>query len=67
MIIGTVIGNIIIKNGAGTFVNDYGIVENIPTEAIFFWAAIILVAAFIPLGFAARKYRERINQDIKQI
>lgn len=67
MIIGTVIGNIIIKTGAGTFVNDYGIAENIPTEAIFFWAAILLIAAFIPLGFAARNYRERINQSEKKI
>jgi hypothetical protein len=61
MIIGTVIGNIVIKTGTGTFVDDNGITQNIPTEAIFFWAAIILVAAFIPLFFAARDYRKRVK------
>jgi len=64
MIIGTVIGNIVIKNGAGTIVNEYGIIENIPTESIFLWAAIILVFAFIPLGFAARQYRKRVNESV---
>jgi predicted MFS family arabinose efflux permease len=61
MLIGTLIGNMIIKNGAGTFVNDYGIEENIPTEAIFFWAAIMLIAAFVPLYFAAQDYRRRVK------
>ena len=64
MIIGTVIGNIVIKNGTGTIVNEYGIIENIPTESIFLWAAIILVFAFIPLGFAARQYRKRVNESV---
>lgn len=63
MIIGTIIGNIVIKTGTGTIVNEYGITENIPTEAIFFWAAIILIAAFIPLIFAARDYRKRVQAD----
>ena len=34
MIIGTTIGNFIIKHGAGTVVNEYGITENIPTESM---------------------------------
>jgi MFS family permease len=61
MIIGTVIGNIVIKTGTGTFVDDNGFTQNIPTEAVFFWAAIILVLAFIPLVFAAREYRRRVK------
>lgn len=53
MMIGTVIGNIIIKGGSGTVVNEYGITENIPTESIFFWAALLLLPTFIPLFFAS--------------
>ncbi len=61
MMIGTVIGNIIIKNGAGSIVNDYGITENIPTESIYTWAAALVVLTFVPLFFAARMYRRRIE------
>ncbi len=60
MIIGTVIGNIIIKTGAGTVVNEHGITENIPTESIYIWAAVLAVLTFIPLVFAARMYRRRV-------
>ena len=59
MIIGTTIGNMIIKNGAGSIVNDYGIIENIPTESIFIWAAFLIVFAFIPLFFASKRYFQR--------
>ena len=65
MIIGTVIGNIIIKNGAGTIVNDYGITENIPTENIYAWAAALALLTFIPLLFAARMYKRRLAKGGK--
>ena len=61
MIIGTIIGNIIIKNGAGSIVNEYGITENIPVESIYMWAAILVTGAFIPLFFAAKHYYKRVN------
>ena len=61
MIIGTLIGNIIIKNGAGTVVNSFGITENIPTESIFIWAAMLLALTFIPLYFAAKSYHARVR------
>lgn len=61
MFIGTIIGNIIIKNGAGTIMNEYGIYENIPTEAIYMWAAAVALLTFIPLFFAARMYRRRMD------
>jgi len=69
MLIGTLIGNFIIKHSAGTFVDENGITQNIPTEAIFFWAAIILISAFIPLFFAARDYRKRIQAttEVKEV
>ena len=63
MILGTIIGNFIIKNGAGTVVNEYGIVENIPTESIFMWAAILVVLSFIPLYYAGKHYYKRIKAD----
>jgi len=61
MIVGTIIGNIIIKNGAGTIVNQYGVTENIPTESIFFWAAILVMLMFIPLYYSAKLYYRRLR------
>ena len=65
MTIGTIIGNIIIKTGAGTFVNQYGITENIPTEAIFFWAALLVMLMFIPLYYSAKLYHKRLREEGK--
>ncbi|MCL2609773.1 MAG: MFS transporter [Treponema sp.] len=61
MIVGTVIGNAVVKGGAGTVVNDLGMIENIPTEAIFLWAAPLLLPVFVPMFLAARRYYVRIN------
>lgn len=65
MMIGTVIGNIIVKSGKGTVVNEYGITENIPTEAIFLWAAILLFFTFIPLYLAGKTYVRRIREEAR--
>lgn len=62
MVIGTVIGNIIIKNGAGSVVNEYGITENIPTESIYFWAAILVTIPLIPLIFGTKSYNKRVRK-----
>ncbi len=62
MIIGTVIGNIIIKNGAGSIVNEYGITENIPTESIYLWAALLVMLPIIPLLFGAKAYYKRVEK-----
>jgi hypothetical protein len=65
MIIGTTIGNAVIKNGAGTVINEYGITENIPTESMYLWAALLVLLTFIPLYFAGKRYYQRlkINND----
>lgn len=63
MIIGTAIGNAIIKNGAGTVINEYGIPENIPTEAMYLWAALLVLLAFIPLYFAGKQYYQRLKNE----
>ncbi|MDR2974435.1 MAG: MFS transporter [Propionibacteriaceae bacterium] len=62
MAIGTIIGNVIVKSGAGTITNEYGITENIPTEAIFTWASGLALLAFIPLVATARLYRRRVGK-----
>lgn len=61
MVVGTVIGNIIVKNGAGSVMNEYGIVENIPTGTIYLWAALLVMFTFIPLSFAAKHYWRRVR------
>ncbi len=63
MVIGTLIGNLIVKNGAGTVVNEYGITENIPTESIFLAAGLLMLLVFIPLVFAARLYNKRVQRE----
>jgi MFS family permease len=60
MVIGTGIGNWVVKNGAGSITNEYGITENIPTESIFLWAAVLLLLCFIPLAVASKLYFKRI-------
>ncbi len=62
MIIGTIIGNIIIKNGAGSIVNEYGLVENIPTENIYLCAAILVTIPLIPLFIGAKSYYKRVKE-----
>ena len=63
MIIGTTIGNVIIKRGAGTIVNEYGITENIPTESIFIWASAVILMTLIPLFYSARLYYRRLRDS----
>lgn len=59
MIIGTVIGNIIVKNGAGSIVNEYGITENIPTESIYLWAELLVLIPLIPLVFGTNHMKSK--------
>ena len=61
---GTVLGNIIVKNGSGTFVNEHGITENIPTESIYGWAALLVLFAFVPLFVAAKDYFNRKKKEV---
>jgi MFS family permease len=64
MLIGTIIGNIIVKNGAGTVQNEFGFSENIPTESLFQWAAALLMPTFVPLFLAAKLYRKRVREQL---
>lgn len=62
MLIGTLVGNAIIKNTeGGVFTNpDTGAVEQIPQENMFLWAGILVVLTLIPLYFAAKEYKKRL-------
>jgi len=61
MVIGTLIGNAIIRGGEGSVVNEFGIVENIPTEALFQWAAVLMIPIILPLFRATRLYFKRVG------
>jgi len=63
MLIGTLIGNAIIKSGSGTATDQYGMVQNIPTESIFRWAAIVLIPIVVPFFFASRRYYARVKAE----
>ena len=63
MLVGTFIGNIVVRRGAGTVINEFGMVENIPTESIFQWALILLIPIFVPLFFASRHYYRRLREE----
>jgi len=61
MVVGTLIGNAIIRGGDGSVVNEFGIVENIPTEALFGWAAVLMIPIIFPLFYATRLYFRRVR------
>ncbi len=60
MLLGTVVGNIIIKGASDIQYDVYGNPINIPDERLFFWASFVVLATFIPLFFAWRIYKKRI-------
>lgn len=62
MLVGTLIGNVIIKNTeSGVSINDFGIEEQIPQENLFLFAGILVVFTLVPLYFAAREYKKRLQ------
>ena len=62
MVTGTLIGNAIIRRGDGSVINEFGIVENIPTEALFQWASVLLIPIVVPLFFASKHYYKRVKE-----
>lgn len=63
MLIGTLVGNVIIKNTPQTDVkyDVYGHVIDVPQENLFLIAGIMALVTLIPLYFAAKEYRKRIG------
>lgn len=64
MLIGTLIGNIIIKQTPQPveLYDDYGHIIDVPQENLFLFAGILVLLAFIPLIFAWKAYNKRIKQ-----
>lgn len=65
MLIGTLIGNFIIKRTAQgeAHYDDFGHLIEVPQENLFLYAAIIVVFTLIPLFFGAKSYYKRINSS----
>ena len=65
MLIGTVIGNIIIKNTAqgDPQYDAYGHLIEVPQENLFLWAAIIVLLTFIPLFIGTKVYNKRVKEE----
>lgn len=62
MMVGTVLGNIIIKNTPQDEIiyDTYGHPIDVPQENLFLYAAILVLFALIPLYFAAKEYKKRL-------
>ena len=68
MLIGTLIGNIIIKNTPQEEViyDSYNHVIDVPQENLFLYASIMALLTFIPLFFAMRAYKKRIREKSQE-
>ena len=69
MLIGTLIGNLIIKTTAqlGTpNYDDYGHLIEVPQENLFLYAGIIVIFTLIPLFFAAKAYNKRVKEKVEE-
>ena len=64
MIIGTLIGNVIIKQTAQVqeIKDEFGNIVDVPQENMFLWAGIIVLVTIIPLYFATKAYNKRIKE-----
>lgn len=65
MLIGTLIGNFIIKNTAqgDPKYDSNGFLIEVPQENLFLWAAIIVLLTFIPLIFGSKVYNKRVKEE----
>lgn len=64
MLLGTLIGNAIIKNTPQTDIkyDVYGHVIDVPQENLFLIAGIMVLVTLIPLYFAAKEYDKRVRK-----
>ncbi len=65
MFVGTLTGNVIIKNTPRTDVkyDVYGHVIDVPQENLFLIAGFMVLVTLIPLYFAAKEYKKRVLYD----
>lgn len=65
MLIGTLIGNFIIKHTAqgDPQYDSNGFLIEVPQENLFLWASIMVLLTFIPLIIGSKVYNKRIKED----
>ena len=65
MLIGTLIGNIIIKNTPQEveIYDSYNHIIDVPQENLFLFASIMALLTFIPLIFLVRVYKKRMSEE----
>lgn len=61
MLIGTLCGDYIIRLFSRNMTDEAGIPIQVPTSDLYFYASFVVLAAFIPLFFAAKEYKKRIK------
>ncbi len=69
MLIGTLIGQAIIKNTAQDtpIYDDYGMLVEVPQENLFLIGGLVVLVTLIPLVFASKLYNKRIAQKKAQV
>lgn len=67
MLIGTLIGNVIIKQTAqlNEIRDDYGNIIDVPQENLFLIAGIIVIFTLVPLYFASKAFKKRMEEKRK--
>ena len=67
MLIGTLVGNIIIKNTPQDVIikDSYGIQIDVPKVNLFLFAGIMVLFALIPLYFAAKCFNKRQQESLQ--
>ena len=64
MLIGTLVGNVIIKNTShDTRLDLYGNPIDIPQENLFLYAGLLVLVTIIPLGIAWKVYNDRLKKE----
>ena len=65
MIIGPYIGKTIVSNfSTETYINDFGEIQNLPNNYIWYVAALIMVLIFIPTIILILKEKKKVNKGI---
>lgn len=54
MIIGPFIGSTVISNSASTYVDEFGILQSVPTPGIYLAGSVVALVAFIPIHYTIK-------------
>lgn len=59
MVVGPMIGSIVIKNSALTYIDSFGVLQSTPTPGIYLAGSIVAIFAAIPLYFVYRHLKKQ--------